>query len=50
MSERNPYSFTDQRLLAAARDDNEDMLLEVLEAGDFDINFQDGSVMFCDFY
>ncbi|KII93121.1 hypothetical protein PLICRDRAFT_26452 [Plicaturopsis crispa FD-325 SS-3] len=30
------------RLLAAAREDNEDMLLEVFEAGGFDINFQDG--------
>ena len=35
---------TDQRLMAAARDDNEDMLLEVFEQGNFDINFQDGSV------
>lgn len=32
----------DQRLLAAAREDNEDLLLEVLEAGDIDVNFQDG--------
>ncbi|KAJ3848195.1 ankyrin repeat-containing domain protein [Lentinula lateritia] len=31
-----------QRLLAAAREDNEELLLEVFEAGDFDINFQDG--------
>ncbi|KZT27502.1 ankyrin [Neolentinus lepideus HHB14362 ss-1] len=31
-----------ERLLAAARDDNEDMLLEVFDEGGFDINFQDG--------
>ncbi|KAJ3788484.1 ankyrin repeat-containing domain protein [Lentinula aff. detonsa] len=31
-----------QRLLAAARTDNEELLLEVFEAGDFDINHQDG--------
>ncbi|KAI0333987.1 ankyrin [Cubamyces sp. BRFM 1775] len=33
-----------ERLLAAARSDNEDMLLEVFEEGDFDINAQDGYV------
>ncbi|KAJ7696736.1 ankyrin repeat-containing domain protein, partial [Mycena rosella] len=32
----------DERLLAAARADNEEMLLEVFEQGGFDINFQDG--------
>ncbi|KAJ7729086.1 ankyrin repeat-containing domain protein [Mycena maculata] len=31
-----------ERLLAAARTDNEEMLLEVFEQGGFDINFQDG--------
>ncbi|KAJ7650012.1 ankyrin repeat-containing domain protein [Roridomyces roridus] len=31
-----------ERLLAAARADNEEMLLEVFEQGNFDINFQDG--------
>ncbi|KAI0066521.1 ankyrin [Artomyces pyxidatus] len=31
-----------ERLLAAARQDNEEMLLEILEEGNFDINFQDG--------
>ncbi|PPQ89983.1 hypothetical protein CVT25_009623 [Psilocybe cyanescens] len=31
-----------ERLLAAARDDNEDLLLEVFDQGDFDINCQDG--------
>lgn len=34
----------DQRLLAAAREDNEEMLLEIFEQGGFDINFQDGYV------
>ncbi|THH13493.1 hypothetical protein EW146_g6722 [Bondarzewia mesenterica] len=34
--------FLDERLLAAARQDNEEMLLEVFEQGGFDINFQDG--------
>lgn len=32
----------DERLLAAAREDNEEMLLEVFEEGKFDINFKDG--------
>lgn len=36
----------DQRLLAAAREDNEDMLLEVFEKDNFDINFQDGCVLY----
>ncbi|KAF8971792.1 hypothetical protein BDZ97DRAFT_1785164 [Flammula alnicola] len=31
-----------ERLLAAARDDNEDLLLEIFEQGNFDINCQDG--------
>ncbi|KAI0027732.1 hypothetical protein K488DRAFT_81003 [Vararia minispora EC-137] len=31
-----------ERLIAAARGDNEEILLEVFEEGDFDINFQDG--------
>ncbi|TFK85580.1 ankyrin [Polyporus arcularius HHB13444] len=31
-----------ERLIAAARSDNEDMLLEVFEEGKFDINAQDG--------
>ncbi|KAJ7053878.1 ankyrin repeat-containing domain protein [Mycena amicta] len=31
-----------ERLLAAAREDNEEMLLEVFEQGEFNINFQDG--------
>ena len=34
----------DERLIAAARTDNEEMLLEVFESGDFDINYQDGCV------
>ncbi|CDO73386.1 hypothetical protein BN946_scf185013.g20 [Trametes cinnabarina] len=32
-----------ERLLAAARSDNEDMLLQVFEEGNFDINAQDGA-------
>ncbi|KJA28384.1 hypothetical protein HYPSUDRAFT_51211 [Hypholoma sublateritium FD-334 SS-4] len=31
-----------ERLLAAARDDNEDLLLTIFEEGGFDINCQDG--------
>ncbi|TFY55482.1 hypothetical protein EVJ58_g8228 [Rhodofomes roseus] len=31
-----------ERLLAAARTDNEELLLEVFEEGKFDINYQDG--------
>jgi hypothetical protein len=34
----------DERVLAAARDDNEDLLLEIFEQGNFDINCQDGCV------
>lgn len=33
---------TDERLLAAARSDSEEILLEVFEQGNFDINFKDG--------
>lgn len=36
----------DQRLLAAARDDNEDMMIDIFEKADFDINFEDGFVYF----
>lgn len=32
----------DERLLAAARSDSEELLLEVFEEGNFDINFKDG--------
>ena len=32
----------DERLLAAARADNEDLLLEIFSEGKFDINCQDG--------
>ena len=35
---------TDERLLAAARSENEDMLLEIFEEGNFDINTKDGCV------
>ncbi|KAI5885294.1 ankyrin [Schizophyllum commune H4-8] len=31
-----------ERLMAAARDDNVEMLLEIFEQGGFDINYQDG--------
>ncbi|KDQ31535.1 hypothetical protein PLEOSDRAFT_49912 [Pleurotus ostreatus PC15] len=31
-----------ERLIAAARSDNEDLLVEIFENGDFDINYQDG--------
>ena len=34
--------IVDERLLAAARSDNVEMILEVFETGDFDINHQDG--------
>ncbi|KAJ7144835.1 ankyrin repeat-containing domain protein [Mycena crocata] len=40
--ESDQGASNNERLLAAARADNEDMLLEVFEQGDFDINFQDG--------
>lgn len=50
----NPFSTTkslisvqDQRLLAAAREDNVDLLLEIFDKEDFDINFQDGFVWSC---
>ena len=31
----------DERLIAAAREDNEDLLLEIFDAGGFDINHKD---------
>lgn len=37
-------STSDERLLAAARSDNEDLLLEIFEEGNFDINAADGCV------
>ncbi|KIY44652.1 ankyrin, partial [Fistulina hepatica ATCC 64428] len=36
----------DERLLAAARIDNEELITEVFESGDFDINFRDGCVRY----
>ncbi|KIK68541.1 hypothetical protein GYMLUDRAFT_35985 [Collybiopsis luxurians FD-317 M1] len=42
MSETQEGASSNERLLAAARTDDEDMLLEVFENDDFDINFQDG--------
>jgi hypothetical protein len=38
---------TDERLLAAARTDNEELLLDVFDHGNFDINCQDGLVLEC---
>lgn len=39
------HKITDERLIAAARNDDEDMLLEIFDKpGSFNINFQDGSV------
>jgi hypothetical protein len=38
---------SDERLLAAARSDSEDLLLEIFEQGNFDINCQDGCVLVC---
>ena len=38
------WLVADQRLLAAAREDNEDLLLEIFDTEDFDINYQDGCV------
>ncbi|KAH9486069.1 Ankyrin repeat-containing protein [Psilocybe cubensis] len=42
MADENKGASNNERLLAAARDDNEDLLLEIFEQGDFDINCQDG--------
>jgi hypothetical protein len=35
-------SYLEERLFAAARADNEDLLLEVFDEGNFDINGMDG--------
>ncbi|KAJ7083355.1 ankyrin repeat-containing domain protein [Mycena belliarum] len=40
--ESDQGASNNERLLAAARADNEDLLLEVFEEKGFDINFQDG--------
>ncbi|KAF8079239.1 ankyrin repeat-containing domain protein [Lyophyllum atratum] len=42
MAEETKGASNNERLLAAARSDNEDLLLEVFEEKDFDINCQDG--------
>ncbi|EKM61857.1 uncharacterized protein PHACADRAFT_204990 [Phanerochaete carnosa HHB-10118-sp] len=42
MSEEVKGASNNELLLAAARDDNEDMLLELFDEGDLDVNFQDG--------
>ncbi|CAL1694733.1 unnamed protein product [Somion occarium] len=41
-SESTTGASNNERLLAAAREDNEDLLLEIFEDGDFDINYTDG--------
>jgi len=42
MAEETQGASNNERLLAAARTDNEDLLLEVFDQGNFDINCQDG--------
>lgn len=50
---QNPSEVTlteilDERMLAAAKQDNEELILEVFEKeGSFDINFRDGCVEYC---
>ncbi|KAI0789561.1 ankyrin repeat-containing domain protein [Abortiporus biennis] len=41
-AESTKGASNNQRLLAAAREDNVDMIQEIFEEGNFDINFQDG--------
>ncbi|KAI0706166.1 hypothetical protein BC835DRAFT_1403597 [Cytidiella melzeri] len=43
MTEGDKGASNNERLIAAARQDNEEMLLEVFEQGNYDINFQDGA-------
>ncbi|KAK0479660.1 ankyrin repeat-containing domain protein [Armillaria novae-zelandiae] len=42
MADSNGGASNNERLLAAARMDNEDLMMEVFSEGGFDINFQDG--------
>ncbi|KAG7100135.1 hypothetical protein E1B28_001915 [Marasmius oreades] len=42
MADETQGASNNERLLAAAREDNEDLILEVFKEGRFDINFQDG--------
>ncbi|KAH0591437.1 hypothetical protein H2248_001514 [Termitomyces sp. 'cryptogamus'] len=42
MSEETKGASNNERLLAAARSDNEDLILEIFEQGGFDINCVDG--------
>ncbi|KAK0185156.1 ankyrin repeat-containing domain protein [Armillaria mellea] len=42
MADSNGGASNNERLLAAARTDNEDLMMEVFSEGGFDINFQDG--------
>ncbi|KAK0465975.1 uncharacterized protein EV420DRAFT_1617459 [Desarmillaria tabescens] len=42
MADLNGGASNNERLLAAARTDNEELMMEVFSEGGFDINFQDG--------
>ncbi|PBK93586.1 ankyrin [Armillaria gallica] len=42
MADSNGGASNNERLLAAARTDNEELMMEVFSEGGFDINFQDG--------
>ncbi|KAG7451897.1 ankyrin [Guyanagaster necrorhizus] len=42
MADLNGGASNNERLLAAARSDNEELMMEVFSEGGFDINFQDG--------
>ncbi|KAK0234166.1 ankyrin repeat-containing domain protein [Armillaria fumosa] len=42
MADSHGGASNNERLLAAARTDNEDLMMEVFSEGGFDINFQDG--------
>ncbi|KAI0095191.1 ankyrin repeat-containing domain protein [Irpex rosettiformis] len=42
MADTDKGASNNERLIAAARQDNEEMLFEVFEQGGYDINFQDG--------
>ncbi|KAK0224763.1 ankyrin repeat-containing domain protein [Armillaria nabsnona] len=42
MADSNGGASNNERLLAAARMDNEELMMEVFSEGGFDINFQDG--------
>ncbi|KAK0501047.1 ankyrin repeat-containing domain protein [Armillaria luteobubalina] len=42
MADSNGGASNNERLLAAARTDNEELMMEVFSEGGFDVNFQDG--------